>query len=115
MRKVALRGLFARKLRLVLTALAVALGVTLIARTYVFTDTIKSSVHKIFTESAKGTDASITPRKTIDTSNNGGTQPTVSPTILAQVRRQAGVQSADGSVFDVGTVLGKNGKRTRKG
>ena len=30
MRKVALRGLFARKLRLVLTALAVALGVTLI-------------------------------------------------------------------------------------
>ena len=44
MRKVALRGLFARKLRLVLTALAVALGVTLIAGTYVFTDTINRLV-----------------------------------------------------------------------
>src|ERR671934_429909 len=115
MTKVALRGLFARKLRLVLTALAVALGVTLIAGTYVFTDTINRSFDRIFTESAKGTDASITPRKTIDTSNNGGTQPTVSPAVLAEVRRQPGVQSADGSVFDVGTVLGKDGKRIGKG
>jgi putative ABC transport system permease protein len=115
MRKVALRGLFARKLRLVLTALAVALGVTLIAGTYVFTDTINSSFDRIFTESAKGTDASITPRKTIDTSNNGGTQPTVSPAVLAQVRRQPGVQSADGSVFDVGTVLDSKGKRITSG
>jgi putative ABC transport system permease protein len=115
MRKVALRGLFARKLRLILTALAVALGVTLIAGTYVFTDTINRSFDRIFTQSAKGTDASITPRKTIDTSNNGGTQPTVSATVLAQVRKQPDVGSADGSVFDVGTVLGKNGKRIGKG
>ena len=114
MRKVALRGLFARKLRLVLTALAVALGVTLIAGTYVFTDTINSSFDKIFTESAKGTDASITPRKTIDTSNNGGTQPTVSPAILAQVRRQPGVQSADGSVFDVGDRARQEGRSHRR-
>src|SRR3954468_17703085 len=115
MRKVALRGLFARKLRLILTALAVALGVTLIAGTYVFTDTINRSFDRIFTQSAKGTDASITPRKPIDTSNQGGTQPTVSRAILAQVRRQPGVQSADGSVFDVGTILGKDGKRIGKG
>src|SRR4051812_23096371 len=115
MRKVALRGLFARKLRLILTALAVALGVTLIAGTYVFTDTINRSFDQIFTSSAKGTDASITPRKTIDTSNQGGTQPTVSPAVLAQVRRQPGVQDADGSVFDVGTILGKDGKRIGKG
>src|SRR4051794_18852489 len=115
MRKVALRGLFARKLRLILTALAVALGVTLIAGTYVFTDTINRSFDRIFTQSAKGTDASITPKQTIDVSNNGGTQPTVSPAVLAQARRQPGVQSADGSVFDAGTVLGKNGKRIGKG
>jgi putative ABC transport system permease protein len=115
MRKVALRGLFSRKLRLVLTALAVALGVTLIAGTYVFTDTINSSFDRIFTQSAKGTDASITPRKTIDTSNNGGTQPTVSPAVLAEVRRQPSVQSADGSVFDVGTVLDSKGDRISSG
>src|SRR3954453_17571903 len=94
MRKVALRGLFARKLRLILTALAVALGVTLIAGTYVFTDTINRSFDQIFTQSAKGTDASITPKQTIDVSNNGGTVPTVSPAILAAVARRPGVQSA---------------------
>ena len=115
MRKVALRGLFARKTRLVLTAMAVALGVTLIAGTYVFTDTINRSFDRIFTQSAKGTDASITPRKTIDTSNSGGTQPTVSPAVLAQVRRQGGVASAGGSVFDTGTILGKDGKRIGAG
>ena len=115
MRKVALRGLFERKLRLVLTALAIALGVTLIAGTYVFTDTINRSFDRIFTQSAKGTDASVTPRKPIDTSNNGGTQPTIAPTVLAQVRRQPDVHSADGSIFDVGTVLGKDGKRIGRG
>src|SRR3954463_5357499 len=115
MRKVALRGLFARKLRLILTALAVALGVTLIAGTYVFTDTINRSFDRIFTESAKGTDASITPKQTIDVSNNGGTGPQVSPTGLTRVRRHPGGQSAGRSVFDAGTILGTDGKRIGKG
>jgi putative ABC transport system permease protein len=105
----------ARKLRLVLTALAVALGVTLIAGTYVFTDTINRSFDRIFTESNKGTDASITPRKTIDTTNNGGTQPTVPASVLQRVRQAPSVASAGGSVFDVGTVLGKDGKRIGQG
>jgi putative ABC transport system permease protein len=115
MRKVALRGLLARKLRLVLTALAVALGVTLIAGTYVFTDTINRSFDRIFAESAKGTDASITPAKTIDTTNSGGTQPTIPASVLRAARGQEDVQSAAGSVFDVGTVLGKDGKRIGQG
>ena len=111
MRKVALRGLFARKLRLALTALAVALGVTLIAGTYVFTDTINRSFDRIFSESAKGTDASITPRQAIDTSDSGGTAPTVSRAVLDRVRRSPSVANAAGSVFDSGTVLGKDGER----
>jgi len=111
MRKVALRGLFSRKLRLVLTSLAVALGVTLIAGTYVFTDTINASFDRIFEESNKGTDASITPNPTIDTSNNGGTAPTLSPAMLAKVRANPNVASADGSVFDSATILDAKGKK----
>ena len=67
MRKVALRGLLTRKLRLGLTALAIALGVTLIAGTYVFTDTINRSFDRIFTESNKGVDTAITPREALQT------------------------------------------------
>ncbi|HKE80469.1 MAG TPA: hypothetical protein VKB54_14215, partial [Solirubrobacteraceae bacterium] len=69
MTKVAFRGLFARKLRLALTTLAVVLGTTLIAGTYVFTDSINSAFDTIFQVSYKNTDAAITPHKTIDTSN----------------------------------------------
>jgi putative ABC transport system permease protein len=115
MGKVARRGLFARKLRLALTVLAVVLGTTLIAGTYVFTDSINSAFDTIFTVSNKGTDAAITPHKTIDTSNNGGTQPTVPAGVLDQVRRAPGVARAEGSIFDVGTVLGKDGKRIGSG
>ncbi|HEY7619697.1 MAG TPA: FtsX-like permease family protein [Solirubrobacteraceae bacterium] len=115
MRKVAMRGLFARKLRLALTVLAVVLGTTLIAGTYVFTDSINNAFDTIFTVSNRGTDAAITPHKTIDTSNNGGTPPTVSARVLEQVRQNPKVADAEGSVFDVATILGKNGKRIGKG
>jgi putative ABC transport system permease protein len=115
MRKVAVRGLLARKLRLALTLLAVVLGTTLIAGTYVFTDSINNAFDTIFTVSNRGTDAAITPHKTIDTTNNGGTPPTVSAAVLAQVRQQPGVANAEGSIFDAGTILGKNGKRIGKG
>ena len=40
--RVALEGLVARKLRTALTAFAIAIGVTLIAGTYIFTDTINA-------------------------------------------------------------------------
>jgi putative ABC transport system permease protein len=115
MRKVALRGLFARKLRLALTVLAVVLGTTLIAGTYVFTDSINNAFDTIFTVSNRGTDAAITPHKTIDTSNNGGTAPTVPGPVLEKVRQQPGVANAEGSIFDAGTILGNDGKRIGSG
>src|SRR5215217_4054061 len=107
MRKVALRGLFARKLRLVLTSMAVALGVTLIAGTYVFTDTINASFDKIFAATNKGTDASITPRQ--DVTSDQGTTPTLSATVLAQVRRDPRVAEAEGTLFDFANVFDADG------
>src|SRR5918994_1288872 len=109
MGKVAFRGLFARKLRLVLTVLAVVLGTTLIAGTYVFTDSINGAFDKIFTTSNKGTDAAITPHQTIDQSNNGGTLPTVPASVLEQVRNSPGVATAEGSIFDDGKRIGSGG------
>lgn len=115
MGKVAVRGLFARKLRLALTVLAVVLGTTLIAGTYVFTDSINGAFDKIFKTSNKGTDAAITPHRTIDTSNNGGTAPVVPGDVLEQVRSSPGVATAEGSIFDTGTILGNDNKRIGKG
>ncbi|HEY3189013.1 MAG TPA: ABC transporter permease, partial [Solirubrobacteraceae bacterium] len=109
MRKVALRGLLSRKLRLGLTALAIALGVTLIAGTYVFTDTINASFDRIFAETNKGTDTAITPREGLN--SDQGTLPTLPATLLQRVRAVPGVAQAEGSVFDQAVAFDAKGER----
>jgi putative ABC transport system permease protein len=99
MRKIALRGLLARKLRLALTALAVALGVTLIAGTYIFTDTITKSFDNIFTQTNRGTDVAITPNDDLSGDEN---PPPIPARVLQQVRQVDGVAEAEGSVFSQG-------------
>ena len=58
--KFAVRGLLARKLRTVLTALGVVLGVALVSGTYVLTDSISTAFNSIFKETYKNTDAAVT-------------------------------------------------------
>ena len=75
MRKVALRGLFARKLRLVLTALAVVLGVALTAGSFILTDTALKSFDDLFGDVFKGTDVVVQATTAFDPgagSNSGG-------------------------------------------
>src|SRR3954471_12536257 len=104
MTKVALRGLFARKLRLALTALAVALGVTLIAGTYVFTDTINGSFDKIFAQTNKGTDVALTRNNDLSAEN---APPPIPGSVLRDVRKVSGVAEAEGSVFSSGGTFRK--------
>jgi putative ABC transport system permease protein len=60
--KVALRGLAGRKLRAVLTGIAIVLGVAMISGTYILTDTVQSAFTNLFTDSYSGTDAVVTGR-----------------------------------------------------
>ena len=53
---VALKGLAGRKVRALLTAVAIVLGVAMISGTYVLTDTINSGFNTIFTHSYKNAD-----------------------------------------------------------
>jgi putative ABC transport system permease protein len=99
MAKIAVRGLLARKLRLALTALAVALGVTLIAGTYIFTDTITKSFDTIFTQSNKGTDIALSPKTDLAGDSN---PPPIPGDVLKRVQAVDGVAVAEGSVFSQG-------------
>ena len=69
---VAFRGLASRKLRSVLTALAIVLGVALVGGTYVLTDSITGAFNSIFQTVYRGTDATVTGRNAIDTGANNG-------------------------------------------
>jgi len=57
--KIALQGLFARKWRLVTTALAVIIGVAFTAGTLVLTDTLTKIVDDLSAGVYKGTDAVV--------------------------------------------------------
>jgi putative ABC transport system permease protein len=105
--KVALRGIRARKLRAVITWLAIFLGVALVAGTYVLTDTINRSFEEIFTESLKGTDVAVTARQDVQT--NDAAPPGFPATLLARVRRVDGVEAAAGSVFASGRFVDAKG------
>jgi ABC-type antimicrobial peptide transport system permease subunit len=99
--KVALRGLAGRKLRAVLTAIAIVLGVGMISGTYILTDTIDRAFTTLFTESYAGTDAVVT-GKGLDISIDGEAPPSppVDASLLETVRGVDEVALATGSILD---------------
>src|ERR687887_762558 len=99
MTSVALKGLFGRKLRAFLTALAIVLGVAMVSGSYVLTDSIQRAFHTIFSSSYEHTDAVISGKKLVDYSSSGNA--TVPASVLATVRRQPDVARAAGVVLDM--------------
>jgi len=104
-----LRGLLGRKLRTVLTAIAIVLGVAMITGTFILTDSIDNAFNSIFTDSRKGEDAVITGKAATST-NSGSTAPTVPASLLTKVRGLSDVAEAEGSVNGNAHLIGSNGK-----
>ena len=65
--RLALRGLATRKLRSALTAVAVLLGVAMIAGTYVLTDQIRNGFEDLQSSVYAGVDVELTPKEAFDT------------------------------------------------
>src|SRR4051794_33816458 len=108
MLRVAMRGLWARKLRTVLTGFAVVLGVAFVAGTFVFTDTIDNSFKDLFERAHKGEDVNIEATQAVK--QDFGAPPTMSAGTLDQVQGLPGVRAAEGAVSADGTLLGPKGK-----
>jgi len=111
---VALKGLFARRLRALLTALAIVLGVAMVSGSFVLTDTISKAFDSIFTSSYSHTDAVVSGRKLVDYSNGGNA--TVSQALLERIGRMPAVAAASGALVDLNgdsthaTLIGRDGK-----
>jgi putative ABC transport system permease protein len=110
---VSLKGLLSRKLRSVLTAIAIVLGVALVSGTYVLTDSITKAFDSIFQTIYQNTDATITGRNALDSSANdvGGnaSTPSFDESLLAKVRALPEVKDAIGGVAGEPQLV-KNGK-----
>ena len=73
MLRATLKSLFARKLRLILTALAVVLGVGMTAGSFILTDTALKSFDNLFGDVYKGTDVVVQGTTAFDPSGQNNT------------------------------------------
>ena len=103
---VSLRGLLGRKLRTVLTALAIVLGVAMMSGAYVLTDTIDKAFDTIFADSYAGTDVVVTGKDAgFSFEGESAQTPPIPEETLERVRAIDGVEIATGSVQDFQTKL----------
>jgi putative ABC transport system permease protein len=109
-----LRGFMQRKLRVALTGIAIALGVALMAGTYILTDTINNSFAGIFKTANAGHDVVVTPAQRLGSRVRSQVSP-ITEAMLARVRAVPGVTQAAGGIFSVGTFLDVHGKRLTTG
>ncbi len=103
------RNLFARKLRLLLSAFAIVLGVSFVTGSFIFTDTLE----KAFTGLTSGAVGDVIVR--VDTGSRGsggdGTVRTVPASLVATLEKVPGAARADGRISSFGTfVVGRDGK-----
>ena len=99
----ALKSLWARKVRALTTTLAVVIGVAFVAGTYILTDTTFAAFDEIFEDSLAKTDVVITAKEEVR--QETGETPSFSADVLPRAKRVEGVRLAVGQIFTPGAFL----------
>ncbi len=112
--RVTIKGLLAHKLRLALTALAIVLGVTFIAGTFVLTDTLHNTFNTLFGNIYQSVDFQV---RGVAQFGSGGTatRNPVAESVVSTVRGVPGVEAAEGSVTGYAQYIAPNGKAITTG
>src|SRR6185436_15349645 len=99
---VALKGVAGRKVRALLTAFAIVIGVTMVSGTLVLTDTIQKGFDGVFTASYEKTDAVIAGKEIVKGSESGAA--TVPASNKAEIFGRDGkpIGSSDAPQFGLG-------------
>ncbi|GAB77921.1 putative ABC transport system permease protein [Austwickia chelonae] len=104
------KSLWARKLSLMLSTVAIVLGTAFVAGSYIFTDMLDSAFKGVI--SGAVADVNVQPKGMDDTAAMGGINRSLTAADVEKVRRVEGVQSAYGNITDPMStyVLDKKGK-----
>jgi putative ABC transport system permease protein len=110
--RTAVKGMLARKLRTILTSLAIVLGVGMVSAAYILTDTWQGAADKLSTAAYDKVDAVVTTRQAFEVSTDasGGKRPPLPESVLADVRSVPEVGVAVGDVSDQVRLVGRDGK-----
>ncbi len=101
--KLVLNGIRARKLRSVLTAMSIVLGVAMISGTFVLTGQINRGFDSLFAQANKGTDAVVEPHARFGGDSLGnGVQLYLPQSLVTKVASAPGVARAAGSFTGTG-------------
>ena len=113
MLKATVKGLLAHKVRLIMTALAIVLGVSFMAGTFMLTDTINHTFNTLFAQTAVGKDTTVRSKTAFTSTGFDATDVQRAPvpdSLIAAVRAVSGVKAADGTVQGYAQLVGKDGK-----
>ena len=105
--RIAFKDVLGRKLRLLLTSLAIVMGVAMVSGTYVLTDTIDAAFSSIYNTAYSSTDAVVTGKAAFGGSQNN---PSFPASTLDRIRALSGVAAASGGIGDLAQYVGPNGK-----
>lgn len=112
---VTFKSLLARKLRLLLTALAVVLGVAFVSGTLVLGDTLNNTFDKLFATAYSGTDVGVRGKSAFDVDVSQGGDPSqsrapVPAAVLELVRGVEGVRQAEGDSAGFAQIVRPDGE-----
>ncbi|MEV6927986.1 ABC transporter permease [Dactylosporangium sp. NPDC051485] len=113
MLKATLKSLLSRKLRLVLSGLAVVLGVMFVSGAFVLTDTLGRSFDSLFASVYAGTDVQVTQRPKVGGGEVDGPAPAanIPASLVDKVKAVPGVAGVTAQAASDGArVVGRNGK-----
>ncbi|MFE4058242.1 ABC transporter permease [Streptomyces sp. NPDC059096] len=110
--RTALRTVLAHRARLLMTVLAVTLGVAFVAGTLVFTSTVSTAYRNSSDQGYDHLDVAVRP----DGQDTWpGTAPTLTPELVGRLAKVPGVRSATGTVSGFTAVAGANGELVGEG
>jgi putative ABC transport system permease protein len=116
--KVTIKGLLAHKLRLVLTGIAIVLGVTFISGTFVLTDTLHNTFDTLFSHIYQNVDFEIRGTAAFTDNSaggNGAARKPIRASIVNDVRHAPGVSYAQGTVSGYAQFVARDGKAVSNG
>lgn len=110
MLRIALKNVLARKGRLLLSALAVIAGCAFLSGVFVFSDTIRGSIDKLFATAFDKTDAYVRSSVSIKSDFGQEQRGSIPDSVIAQIEAVPGVATASGDVQGTAIVTDPKGK-----
>ncbi len=108
--KVALKGVMARKGRILLTSIAIIAGTAFLAGVFVLTDTIQKSFDTLFADAYAKTDAWVRSSNVIEGDFGAEQRERIPDTIVADVAAVPGVKQANANIMGVARITAPDGK-----